>query len=130
MDMGKAQWTAGDTSGALEPRRKHFHRGRMWIGAYSMGFKKASCTTRVGVTSSEVDRSGVSPARKQQRLAMIDEAAYGCVLVILCACSFRRRRPSDVPKAFRHQRNSANIRLGHCQKHPASTFELDFWTSE
>lgn len=60
----------GGKSGALEPRRKKFHGGPMWIGAYSMGFEKASCRTRVGVTSSEVDRSGVAAARKQQSLAM------------------------------------------------------------
>lgn len=35
-----------------------------------MGFEKASCRTRVGVTSSEVDRSRIASTRKQQSLAM------------------------------------------------------------
>jgi len=70
MDVGEALSTVGATSGALEPRRNRFHKGPMWIGAYSMGYEKVSCRTTVGVTSSEVDRSGVAPARKQYSLAM------------------------------------------------------------
>ena len=91
-----------------------------------MGFEKASCRTRVGVTSSEVDRSGVASTRKQQSLAMSRLHISNFVLRFQ---SFRRGRTIRPSQSLSDSKGTRLMSDVHYQKHLASTFELDFWTS-